>query len=85
MREVYIVDGEVRTFTPIAPMQCTGVAARWCPIHGDCTDKGDEAELPYSAHCSEYDCPLHGERSTHAEGKNRDTSGDASRVLGGAK
>jgi hypothetical protein len=44
--------------------QCTGLAARWCPIHGDCV-------------CSQHDggwdalddpaCPLHQTSSTHAE------------------
>ena len=49
--------------------ECTGVAARWCPIHGDCTDDPnvpDDGDR-WSAHCSDKDCPLHGIHSTHAE------------------
>lgn len=51
---------------------CTGIAARWCPIHGDCTsdplEDRDDIEKPwYSDHCSEHDCPLHGAGSEHAE------------------
>ncbi len=67
MRQVYIEDGEVR-FIPLT-MDCTGIAARWCPIHGDCTDAGPDVdiEFPYSDHCSDEDCPLHGRNSTHAE------------------
>src|SRR3954471_10997429 len=45
---------------------CTSVAARWCPVHGECTDKGPLSSLR-SEHCSERDCPLHGEQSTHGE------------------
>lgn len=65
MRDVFIDDdGAVQVYVPI---ECTGVAARWCPIHGDCTDRGADAEESYSTHCSEWDCPLHGTFSTHAE------------------
>lgn len=38
---------------------CTGVAAAWCPIHGDCSCRGPEKNRP--------DCPLHGTASTHPE------------------
>jgi hypothetical protein len=50
---------------------CTGIAATWCPIHGDCTcpfavahpeDAGD-----YSRTWDEPTCPLHGQGSPHAE------------------
>lgn len=65
MRQVYIDDdGTVRVFG----IECTGVSARWCPVHGDCTNKGEDADEPYSDHCSEADCPLHGVDSNHAEG-----------------
>jgi hypothetical protein len=41
---------------------CTGIAARWCPIHGGCTcPEGYDADLDY------YGCPLHSEKSSHAE------------------
>lgn len=40
-------------------VECTGVAASWCPIHGDCTcDMDSERDSD--------DCPLHGKESTHA-------------------
>lgn len=39
---------------------CTGISARWCPVHGDCTCP-DESDL-----CEEW-CPLHGLASSHAE------------------
>lgn len=41
-------------------IECSGVSAGWCPIHGDCTcrdpdDKNDD------------DCPLHSAGSTHGD------------------
>jgi len=45
-----------------ATPECTGVSARWCPVHGDCTcEPGGDADL------DEPDCPLHGTASDHAE------------------
>lgn len=68
MRAVYLDDdGAVRIYRPIG---CTGVAARWCPIHGDCTDRGPDADgARLSDHCSEADCPLHGRNSQHGNGE----------------
>jgi hypothetical protein len=40
--------------------KCTGVAARWCPIHGDC-------ECSEEDDYNDQECPLHSIRSTHAE------------------
>lgn len=37
---------------------CTGLTARWCPVHGSCTCDRD-VDLDDAA------CPLHGWRSTH--------------------
>ena len=44
-------------------MTCTGIAAAWCPIHGDCTcpDRVDWGELWFD------ECPLHGSGSLHAD------------------
>ena len=47
-------------------MQCTGVSAGWCPIHGDCTcpeipGSGGEIDM------NSEDCPLHASSSTHGE------------------
>jgi len=38
-------------------LACTGVAAVWCPIHGDCWCFFD----------GKGDCPLHAPSSTHAD------------------
>lgn len=49
--------------------RCTGVAARWCPVHGDCSCDGDEADPD-----ERYDdprCPLHATTSSHAEAELR--------------
>lgn len=46
---------------PDLHVACTGIAAAWCPIHGDCTcPEPEEAR-------NEWDCPLHGPRSTHPD------------------
>lgn len=52
----------------LAASECTGVAAVWCPHHGDCTCTDRESGL-YERHC-----PLHGMDSTHADydGPDRD-------------
>lgn len=44
--------------------ECTGIAATWCPVHGDC--KCPAAENGERDLDSE-DCPLHCSRSTHGE------------------
>lgn len=43
--------------------ECTGLTARWCPIHGDCTCHGDELDdslcalhSPASEHATNPDC-----------------------------
>ena len=63
MRQVYIDDdGAVRT---VPAVECTGVAARWCPIHGSCTDTSRDGREPYADHCNDPFCPLHGAQSNH--------------------
>jgi hypothetical protein len=49
--------------------RCTGVAARWCPVHGDCTCPYTEQELEAAGESGYEDpeCPLHGRASDHAE------------------
>lgn len=48
-----------------ADAECTGVAAKWCPIHGDCECiEPDDLEEPVRDDA----CPLHSPVSTHAEG-----------------
>lgn len=48
---------------PEKPGACAGgVAATWCPLHGDCTCKLERWERGDY----EVECPLHGERSLHA-------------------
>ena len=44
----------------VSVLQCSGVAAVWCPIHGDCT-------CPDREDLNDIDCPLHSHRSEHAE------------------
>lgn len=46
--------------------QCSGIAAVWCPVHGDCTCKDRENSL------DDGTCPLHAWDSTHAEGCDHD-------------
>ena len=46
--------------------ECTGETARWCPRHGDCTCPPRE-DWPDEFTFDGDDCPLHGERSTHAD------------------
>lgn len=49
-------------------VECTGVAAVWCPIHGDCTCR---KRLKASGASGEFwgrdDCPLHGTASSHPD------------------
>ena len=44
----------------IESASCTGLAAAWCPIHGDCTcpDRSEAMDSPT--------CPLHSPESSHA-------------------
>ena len=48
----------------IEARDCTGVAASWCPTHGDCRGctRHDDGEWDTYADA----CPLHGDRSAHA-------------------
>lgn len=43
---------------------CTGVAAVWCPNHGDCSCPGVEGGW---RDMNDDACPLHSRRSDHAE------------------
>lgn len=76
-REVSVPRGRVGD-PPPAPMAkleaktCTGVAARWCPIHGQCTDTGKRLD----GHCDDRQCPLHGDESTHGPSERRVLDGD---------
>lgn len=50
------------------PPVCTGVAARWCEIHGDCTCPEPEPDRtvdqpPMNSH----GCPLHGANTKHGD------------------
>lgn len=40
---------------------CTGVAASWCPAHGDCTCPEPESAMDHPG------CPLHAPSSIHAD------------------
>ena len=50
----------------IAPPECTGIAASWCPNCGDCTCERPE-DGGWIPDLTEYNCPLHGPDSIHAE------------------
>ncbi len=51
---------------PVLPARCTGVTARWCPIHGDC--RCDPDQHPYGdADMNDPACPLHSPTSAHGE------------------
>lgn len=57
----------------IESRMCTGLAASWCPVHGDCTCPRREDGEPIPADEGGYDlaapgCPLHDEASSHAAG-----------------
>jgi hypothetical protein len=45
---------------------CTGLTARWCPVHGECTCGGDRATTCQPYQMYDADCPLHGAQSDHA-------------------
>lgn len=49
-------------------MECTGLSAHWCPIHGDCTCENPEDSM------SDWDCPLHSPRSSHGEEQGIETA-----------
>lgn len=51
------------TLTLLGEGGCSGLAARWCPIHGDCKCPTDETlhEL------NDPGCPLHAPNSEHAK------------------
>lgn len=46
-------------------MDCSGISASWCPVHGDCSCPrdvdGDVLAL------NDPGCPLHSETSTHGD------------------
>ena len=49
--------------------RCTGVTARWCPLHGHCScEQGDDdtENEGYEISMDDHDCPLHGRNSLHA-------------------
>lgn len=46
--------------------ECTGIAASWCPVHGNCSCPRDE-EGARTENRSGVDCPLHGLASNHGD------------------
>lgn len=43
--------------------RCTGLAATWCPLHGDCwCERREDGEVRFSG----LGCPLHSIDSPHA-------------------
>lgn len=53
-----------------ARRHCTGVTARWCPLHGECTCRVDDEDEDdtYEVTFDNPSCPLHGRQSLHAAG-----------------
>lgn len=47
----------------IESRECTGLAAAWCPVHGDCSCPERESAMD-NPHC-----PLHRAASSHAEAR----------------
>lgn len=44
--------------------RCTGLAATWCPVHGDCLCESQENG---ERSLNDAECPLHSRHSDHAE------------------
>jgi hypothetical protein len=44
----------------VESQECTGVAARWCPVHGTCSCPANVPEM------TDERCPLHSPASSHA-------------------
>ena len=64
-------DALERTDPPTATAKpaevCTGIAATWCPVHGDCTCPHCD-DNPYADRTlTDESCPLHSSSSTHGE------------------
>lgn len=65
------LNGSVERTWRRQPVQtCTGLAAAWCPVHGDCTcpvyGLGVDVD-PEERHLDAPTCPLHSPTSTHPE------------------
>jgi hypothetical protein len=60
---------------------CTGIAAQWCPVHGDCTcppervfEHGEWVDRVLDKNHPQ--CPLHGAASSHAAAIAQDCQED---------
>lgn len=51
----------------IESAECTGLAASWCPVHGDCTCPRYEDSSFVDGNLDSPRCPLHGTDSAHGE------------------
>jgi hypothetical protein len=52
--------------------RCTGLAASWCPVHGDCCCPcGDQLPSGVRGELNDPRCPLHAPTSTHPEPSHR--------------
>jgi hypothetical protein len=47
-----------------AHVGCTGLTARWCPIHGTCTCTDPDEQMGEELR-DDTGCPLHGSESDH--------------------
>jgi hypothetical protein len=78
--DVCVIDHAPLTAADLPSPECTGIAASWCPIHGDCTcprTEGGEPEVKtitdpttlqgYRTEVQhDHECPLHCAATTHA-------------------
>lgn len=51
----------------VSPLGCTGVSARWCPVHGSCVcpQDGDLDRGDWAGDLDRPDCPLHAPGGEH--------------------
>jgi hypothetical protein len=58
---LHVTEARLLLGGPKPKVECTGVSAGWCPVHGDCVCPDRERAMDTAT------CPLHGVSSKHAE------------------
>lgn len=67
------MEGRNERVVPTLSETCSGIAATWCPIHGDCTCRQRLKATGVDARMWQREtCPLHGTTSTHPDGLDWD-------------
>jgi hypothetical protein len=65
--QLTVEDSEGRAHSvSVVTVTCTGWAASWCPVHGDCSCPRDR-DGGRSWGDYDEDCPLHGDGAEHGE------------------